>query len=67
MCRSIILSKIAHQTWYNCPFSQRNKTTERAVGVGVGGCREVRGGGGDGPNFKKREYTLWGGLCKVGG
>ena len=40
MCRSIIsLSKIAHQMWRNHSFSQRNKTIERAVGVGVGGDR----------------------------
>ena len=33
MGRSIIsLSKIAHQMWHNHPFSQRNKTIERAVG-----------------------------------
>ena len=45
MCRSIIsLSKITHQMWCYHPFSQRNKTTERTVGVGVGGNRE-RGGG----------------------
>ena len=44
MCRSIIsLSKIAHQMWRDHPFSQRNKTTERAVGVGVEGNREERG------------------------
>ena len=36
MCRSIMsLSNIAHQMWHNHPFSQRNKTTERAVGLGV--------------------------------
>ena len=41
MCRSIIsLSNIAHPTWHNHPFSQRNKTTERAVGLGVGGNKE---------------------------
>ena len=37
MCRSIIsLSKIAYQMCCDHPFSQRSKTTERAVGVGVG-------------------------------
>ena len=60
MCRSIILSKIAHQTWYNRPFSQRNKTTEREVGVGVGGYREVRGGEMD--QILKRESTHYGGV-----
>ena len=54
MCRSIIsLSKIANQIWRDQPFSQRYKTTERAVGgVGgdgrvwiVGGEREKRGEG----------------------
>ena len=29
--------------WHNHPFSQRNKTTERAVGVGVGGNMDERG------------------------
>ena len=43
---TIPLSKLTHQIWRDHPFSQRNKTTERAVGVGVGGDREVRGGGG---------------------
>ena len=28
--------------WCNHSFSQRNKTTERAVGVGIGGDREGR-------------------------
>ena len=33
MCKSIMsLSKIAHQMWHDHPFSQRSKTTERAVG-----------------------------------
>ena len=35
--------------WYNHPFGQRNKTTERAVGVGVGSDR----GEGVGQNLKK--------------
>ena len=44
MFRSIIsLSKIANQMWHGQPFSQRNKITERAVRVGVGGDSE--GGG----------------------
>ena len=51
MCRSILLlSKITHQKWHDCPFCQRNMTTERAVGMGVEGDREVEG---DGQNFKK--------------
>ena len=56
MCRSILsLSKIAHQMWRDHPFGQRNMTTERTMGVGVGGDREVRGGGGRGvaQNLKK--------------
>ena len=44
MCRSILsLSKIAYQTWHNHPFFQRNWTTERTVGVGVGDDREMGG------------------------
>ena len=39
MC--IILSKIAHQMWYDHPFSQRNRTTERTTGMGLLGDREV--------------------------
>ena len=46
ICTSMILSKIAHQMWRDHPFSQRNKATEWAVGVGVGDKREVMGGGG---------------------
>ena len=42
MCRSILsLSKIAHQMWCDYSFSQRNRTTERTVGVEVRGDREV--------------------------
>ena len=42
MCRSILLlSKIAYQMWRDHPFSQRNRTLERTVRVGVGGDREV--------------------------
>ena len=38
MCRSTIsLCKITHQKWCDHPFSQRNKTTKRAVGMKVGG------------------------------
>ena len=32
--------------WCDHPFSQRNRTTERRVEVGVGGDREVGGEGG---------------------
>ena len=47
MCTSMIsLNKIAHQMWHDCTFSQRNKTTERAVIVGVGGDRGGSGRGG---------------------
>ena len=60
MCRSILsLSKIAHYMWCDHPFNQRNRTTERTVGVGVGvgGDREV-GGEAGGQNLKKwgRQY-----------
>ena len=42
MCRSILsLRKIAHQMWRDHPFSKRNRTTERTVGVRVRGDREV--------------------------
>ena len=42
MCRSILsLSKIAHQMWHDHPFSQRNRITERTLGVKVGGDKEV--------------------------
>ena len=44
--RSILsLGKIAHQMWRDHPFSQRNRTTERTVGVGLGGDRKVGGRG----------------------
>ena len=46
MCRSILsLSKIAHQMWSDHPFSQRNRTTERTVEVGLRGDWEVEEGG----------------------
>ena len=42
MCASIIsLGKIKHQLRHDHPFSQRNKATERALGLDVGG----KGGG----------------------
>ena len=41
MCTSMIsLSNIAYQMWRNHPFSQRNKTTELSVRIGVGDNRE---------------------------
>ena len=50
MYRSIkSVSKIAHQMWHDHWFSQWKKTTERAVGVGVGGDR----GGGVGKIWKR--------------
>ena len=48
MCTSISLSKIAHQMCCDHPFSQRNKITELAVGVEVGGHME-----GEGVKFEK--------------
>ena len=43
MCRTIILSKIAHEMWHDHSFSQRrNKATERAVGVELGGDKDGR-------------------------
>ena len=55
MCRSIMsLSKLAHQIWWGQPFSQRNNTTERAVGVGIGGDMEGWRGGVGWKNLKKR-------------
>ena len=47
--------------WRDHPFSQRNRTTERTVGVGVGSDREVWGRVGVvGQNLKKgggRQYS----------
>ena len=41
-CRSILsLSKIAYQMCRDHPFSKRNRTAERTVGVEVGGDRKV--------------------------
>ena len=56
MCRSILtLSKIAHQMCCDHPFSQRSRITEKTVGVGVGGDREVGWGRGVGQKLKKGE------------
>ena len=40
-----IISKITHQLWHDYPFSQRNKTTKRAVGLEVGEDGEEKGVG----------------------
>ena len=57
MCKSVLsLSKIAHQMWCDHPFSQRNMTTEKTVGAGAGGDREVGVGG----MWKKFEKGVWG-------
>ena len=47
----ISLSKIAPQMCRHHPFSQRNKTTEWALGLRVGG--DMVGGGGGGQDLKK--------------
>ena len=58
--------------WHDHPFSQRNKTTERAVGVGVGGDREEQGRAGKGgrvggQDLKKGSRQYIGGLYKIVG
>ena len=55
MCRSILsLSKTAHQMWRDHPFSKRNRTTERTLGVEGGGDRDWgRGGERVGQNLKQ--------------
>ena len=61
MCISMLqLSKIPHQMWCDYPFSQRNRTTERMVGVGAGGDRKVRGGGEGVGKFEKGGLALYG-------
>ena len=48
---------IAHQMWHDHPFSKRNRTTDRTVGVGVEGDKELGRAGGQ--NLKKsgvRQY-----------
>ena len=50
------LSKITHQMWRDHPFSHRNMTTEKTVGAGVGGDREVGMGG----VWTKSEKGVWG-------
>ena len=61
MCRSkLSLSEIADQMWRDHPCSQRNRTIERTVGVGVGDDREVCGRGGGGrQNLKRRGQYRW--------
>ena len=40
ICRTILsLRKLAHEMWHDNPFNERNKATERTVGVGFGGDR----------------------------
>ena len=39
--------------WHDHPLSQGNMTTERTMGLGVGGDNKMEGGGG-GQNLKKR-------------
>ena len=69
MCRSILsLSKIAHKMWCDHPFSQRNRTTERTVGLGFESDREVGGTGGIKQNFKKGVGNIGGmDLHQIGG
>ena len=63
ICTSMIsLSKIAHQMWRDHLFSQRNKTTEWAVGVGVEGNRE----GELDKIWKSRDKQYMGSLHKIG-
>ena len=58
ICRSIRwIRKTVHQMWHNHPFSQRNNTTEGAVGLSWG--LEATGKGGGGWQSSKR--VGWGG------
>ena len=50
---------MANQMWCDHSIIQRNKTTERAVGVGLGSNRE---GGGVGQNLKREIGNNGGGL-----
>ena len=50
--------------WRDHPFSQRNRTIERAVGVGVGRDKEVGGGA---VGWTKLEKKEWGGGEEIGG
>ena len=49
----LLVLKYQGLTWRDHPFNQRNRTTERTVGVGVRGGREVGGGGGQGARLDK--------------
>ena len=49
--------------WHDHPFSQRNKTLKRAVGLNIGG----DGGGGLDKIWKKGEYAINGVCIKYGG
>ena len=40
--------------WHDHPLSQGNMTTERTMGLGVGGDNKMEGGGGGRQNLKKR-------------
>ena len=51
LCVDSYYSKIAHQMRRDHPFSQRNRITERTVGVEVGGDREWERG--DWTKFEK--------------
>ena len=51
--------------WCDHPFSERNKTAERTVGLGVGGDRQVGGGGGS--NLEKGGWQYKGVLHQTGG
>ena len=65
MCRSILsLSKKAHQMWSDHPLNQRNRITEKTVGVRVGCDREVEVGRWTKPEKQGRKYR--GNLHKVG-
>ena len=65
MCRYILsLSKKAHQMWSDHPLNQRNRTTERTVGVRVGCDREVEAGRWTKPEKGGRKYR--GNLHKIG-
>ena len=46
--------------WCDYPFSQRNRTTERMVGVGAEGDRKVRRGGQGVGKFEKGGLALYG-------